>query len=874
MVESAAWHKKRAEDVLLELGSSRAGLSSAEAARRLELHGPNALTEQPKRSPFLIFLAQFTDFLVILLIGAGLISCFIGDMADALAIFAIVLIDAVIGFVQEQRAEKAIAALKRLAGHGATVIRDSKIAAIAASDVVPGDIVILSAGMIVPADMRIVEAFTLACGESALTGESVPTEKTGMPLPEDVTSLGDRRNMAFKETIVAHGRGVGVAVATGMGTEFGRIAAMVQGEGGKETPLQKRLALFGKKLGAVIVLISALVFVLGWLRGEPLALMLLTAVSLAVAAIPEALPAVVTISLALGAKKMVGQKALIRRLSAVETLGSVSYICSDKTGTLTMNTMAVRQTWTEGEEGGSRHISGSAASSTFLVAMALCNDSCMDNRGEIMGEPTENALFIHARNEGFNKEEMEKRFPRLAEIPFDPERKAMTTFHGCDSGVISFTKGGVEAILTKCIPVEKGDGLPPIDLQRRLQAAEKLAADGLRVLAIAMKSWERLPDPILVEEAESGLTFLGFAGLMDPPREEARDAVALCKTAGITPVMITGDHPLTARVIAEQVGILEEGGEVVTGPELEAIPFKEFEDRVERIRVYARVAPDQKMKIVRALQDRGHFVAMTGDGVNDAPALKRADIGVAMGITGTDAAKEAAAMVLLDDNFAAIVDAVREGRRIYANILKFITYSVASNAGTLGAVVMAPFLGLPLPLLPIQILWMNLLCDSLPGLALTAEQAEPDIMARPPVDPNEGVFAAGRGSFALAYGFMIGGAALLFQSYAIQRGLPWQTMIFTFLVTNRMAVALSVRSRKLSLLRLGLFSNHHLVWAIIFTLTLQMLVVYTPLLNPVFSTVPLSPWELSITFALAGGMLAVSESEKRLRRFLGLKHSF
>ncbi|HEX5773724.1 MAG TPA: cation-translocating P-type ATPase, partial [Geomobilimonas sp.] len=575
---------------------------------------------------------------------------------------------------------------------------------------------------------------------------------------------------------------------------------------------------------------------------------------------------------ALGARKMVRQNALIRRLPAVETLGSVTHICSDKTGTLTLNRMTVEQVWLEG-----RLISpvelpalaGPPAATPgewLLTAAALCNDVHYDGTAAGVGDPTEVALYVMAAAGGYGKKELVHRFPRLAELPFDAGRMCMTTFHRGEEGVVSFTKGAAEVLLARSTHILTSSGLSPLDRDGLSRASEQMADQGLRVLALAMRRWERVPD-LLETDVEAGLTLIGLVGMLDPPREEAVAAVALCRGAGITPVMITGDHPVTARVIARRVGILTDGGEVVlTGRELEDMSLAELEREVERVRVYARVAPEQKLKIVQALQDKGYFVAMTGDGVNDAPALQRADIGVAMGITGTDVAKEASAMILLDDNFATIVKAVREGRRIYANILKFIIYSITSNTGTLVAICCAPLIGLPLPLLPIQILWLNLLCDSLPGLALAAEPAEPDVMERPPVKPDEGVFAGGRGWFIAGFGIQIGIVALLLQHYAFAAGMAWQTMVFTFLVANRMAVAFIVRSGRQSLFRIGLFSNRLLVVAVLFTLVLQLAAVYLPLFNHLFTTVPLAPLELAVTLALAAGMLAVGEGEKYLFR--------
>ncbi|HML78305.1 cation-translocating P-type ATPase [Geobacter sulfurreducens] len=866
------WHRISIEEALTRLETSLTGLDSDEVRRRLAAYGPNELEEKARRTPLAMFFGQFTDFMIIVLIGAAVVAGIIGEPGDAAPIITIVVLNAVIGFAQEYRAERAMAALREMSGNYAVVLRSGEHVSVPAREIVPGDLVILEAGNVVPADVRLVEAVHLKTVEAALTGESLPVEKLSEPLFDSDLPLGDRRNMAYKGTVVAYGRGIGVAVATGMGTELGRIAAMLQQEAEAKTPLQRRLADFGKRLALAVLAICAAVFTLGLLRGEPLLLMLLTSISLAVAAIPEALPAVVTITLALGARKMVRQNALIRRLPAVETLGSVTYVCSDKTGTLTLNRMTVENVWPGDLEqcnGGTDASSpGISVAALFTTALVLCNDAREDSEGGLVGDPTETALLVYGRACGVTRAEVEALHPRVAELPFDSERKCMTTFHRDGDSVLAFTKGAVEVLAARSVAMLTHNGEAPLDRQEIERVTGEMAARGLRVLALAMRRWSYLPDRLESDEVESNLIFLGLAGMMDPPREEAAEAVAQCRNAGITPVMITGDHPLTARIIARRLAILEDDGDaVLTGRDLAELSPEEFEARVEQIRVYARVAPEQKLTIVKALQNRGHYVAMTGDGVNDAPALKRADIGIAMGITGTDVSKEAAAMVLLDDNFATIVRAVREGRRIYANILKFITYSITSNIGTLVAITLAPFFGLPLPLLPIQILWLNLLCDSLPGLALAGEPAERDVMSRPPVDPKEGVFAGGRGYYAAGYGLVIGSAALAFQAAALRLGLPWQTMVFTFLVLNRMAVVLAVRSDRTSLLRIGIMSNRPLVGAIVITFCLQLAVVFAPALNPLFHTEPLSAPALAATVVLAMGMVLLTEIQKGVLRW-------
>ncbi|OGS00808.1 MAG: ATPase [Elusimicrobia bacterium RBG_16_66_12] len=852
-------HQQSVDEALAGLKTSSAGLSGGEAALRLARHGANELVEKKKRTLFSMFLDQFRDFMILVLIAAAVVSGVIGDPEDAVAIAVIVVLNAALGFSQEYRAEKAMAALKKLAAASATVLRGGAAMTIPAAGLVPGDVVILQAGDIVPADVRLIEAVRFTVEEAALTGESVPVEKRTEALADADLAVGDRRNMAYKSTFVTHGRATAAVAATGMKTELGRIAAMLQDEDEVKTPLQKRLAVFGKKIAVAVLAICAVVFIVGVIRGEPTLLMLLTAISLAVAAIPEALPAVITISLALGAQKMVRQNALIRKLPAVETLGSVTYICSDKTGTLTLNKMAVEETWTGG------------ADPLFWRALALSNDARVGADGGIIGDPTEVALFQAARKNGFDKAELELAFPRVAELPFDSERKLMTTFHRWDDGrIVSFTKGAVENVLERSVKVLTPRGEADLDASAVLRESDRIAADGLRALGFAVRFWDALPDDLSPERVETGLVLLGIAGMMDPPRPEAREAVALCKAAGIKPVMITGDHPLTARAIARRIGILEDGdGEkaVMTGRELERLPLGEFEERVEHIRVYARVAPEQKLKIVKALQDRGQFVAMTGDGVNDAPALKRADIGVAMGITGTDVSKEASHMILLDDSFITIVKAVREGRRIFDNIRKFIKYAMTGNSGEIWTIFLAPFLGLPIPLLPIHILWVNLVTDGLPGLALAAEPADSDIMKRPPRHPQESIFAHGLGAHIVWVGLLIGAVSIITQAWSITTGhAHWQTMVFTVLCLSQMGHVMAIRSERESLFTQGLLSNKPILGAVLITFILQLATIYVPFLNPIFKTEPLTLRELAFTLAMSSSVFAAVELEKWVKR--------
>jgi P-type Ca2+ transporter type 2C len=874
------WHCKEIDDVLIGLNTSEEGLSTEEAGRRLEVHGPNILKEMEKRGVFMMFVDQFTDFMILVLIAAAIVSGIIGDVTDTIAIVVIVILNAVIGFVQEYRAEKAMAALKKMAAPSATVLRSGQETEIAASSLVPGDIVVLEAGKVVPADLRISEAVQLRAEESALTGESVPVEKHTRPLKDEGQPLGDRRNMLYKGTTVSYGRGQGITVATGMQTELGRIASMLQEQEEVKTPLQKRLASFGRKLAVSVILICVVVFLFGVARGEPVLLMLLTAISLAVAAIPEALPAVVTISLALGARKMVRQNVLIRKLPAVETLGSVTFICSDKTGTLTLNKMSVDELYVDGKVvGGLSGRSGLAGHGAgkdlpgsldlLMTAFSVSNDAHRNGEGNITGDPTEIALYTVAGENGFRKEDLEKEFPRVAELPFDSERKCMTTFHRRSDGTfISFTKGALEVLIDRSGGVLVSGRVKPLGREEITDANERMAADGLRVICVAMREWDEIPERVSPENSETGLVILGLAGMMDPPREEAVDAVSLCRKAGIEPVMITGDHPLTARTIAERLGILgDDLKSVITGKDLAALSQEEFEDRVREIKVYARVSPEQKLKIIRGLQDKGQFVAMTGDGVNDAPALRRADIGVAMGITGTDVAKESAHMILLDDNFATIVRAVKEGRRIFDNVRKFIKYTMASNSGEIWTIFLAPFLGLPVPLLPIHILWINLVTDGLPGLALAAEPADKDIMDRPPRPPGESIFAHRLGLDIIWVGLLMGGVSIFTQAWALNSGsLHWRTMVFTVLCLSQMGNVLAVRSDRESFFSQGFLTNLPLAVAFLLTLLLQLATVYVPFLNPVFKTSPLSPGELVLTLALSSVVFFAVEGVKLVRR--------
>jgi P-type Ca2+ transporter type 2C len=862
-----AWHLLAAEHVAERLDVHIAsGLSSAEAVKRAESSGPNAIREKPPRAPWRIFVDQFADFMILVLIAAAVLSGFMGDAKDTLAIVVIVALNAVIGFMQEMRAERAMAALKKMAGTTAQVRRDGQARQLSALEIVPGDVVLLEAGQVVAADLRLFEVAQLKLDEALLTGEAVPAEKSVMTLTGEQVSLGDRLNMAFKGTTVAYGRAAGIVVATGMTSELGKIASLLDSAEEPTTPLQKRLAAFGQRLAISILVICAVFFVTGLLRGEPVTLMLLTAVSLAVAAIPEALPAVVTISLALGAHKMVRQNALIRRLPAVETLGSVTYICSDKTGTLTENRMHVAELRIAADARQDMHDVPKAEPWISLMnALALSNDASRNDDGGLIGDATELALFNAALDAGYDKAMLSRDAVRVFELPFDSDRKRMTTFHRSNTGFIAYTKGAPESVLPRCLTALEGEGT--FVLHNTLSMAEEMAAEGLRVLAVAQRLWDALPPATDADSIEGALVFVGLVGLIDPARPEAREAIDLCRTAGIRVVMITGDHPATARAVARQLGMTSEEAKVMTGPQLAAMSDEAFADHVTTIDVYARVDPAQKIRIVEALQQHGEFVAMTGDGVNDAPALKRADIGVAMGKGGTDVAREASSLILLDDHFATIVKAVREGRRIFDNIRKFIRYAMTGNSAEILTIFLAPFFGMPIPLLPIHLLWINLLTDGLPGLALAAEPAERGVMRRPPRPPHESIFANGVWQSILWVGLVMATLCLGVQAWAIRNGSAhWQTMVFTVLTLSQMALVLALRVERESVFRHGLFNNRPLLGAVLLTFVLQMATVYVPQLNPIFNTEALSLNELLICVGLSALVFGVVELEKLLVR--------
>jgi len=906
------WYRFEAGQVLETLETSKdRGLNSEEAQNRLATYGRNELVDRGAKSPWKILIEQFTGILMIVLIISAGVSIALAEYTDAIAILVIVLLNAIMGFTQEYRAERAMAALKEMSVPHVHVRRDGRVKEIEAQQLVPGDIVVLEAGNRIPADGRLIESQNLRIQEAVLTGESEPVEKTIDPLQGEHVALGDQKNAAFMGTAVTYGRGAMVVTETGMKTQLGRIAEMIQSVGSEATPLQRRLEQLGRGLALAALVIVAVVFGLGVLRGEELRLMFMTAISLAVAAVPEGLPAVVTIALALGAQRMLRRNALIRKLPAVETLGSVTVICSDKTGTLTENRMTVTVVDVAGksvdftghyheyspqfskEERLRQEVLQDASVSVLLTGGALCNDAILEENPEkeggysTVGDPTEGALVVAAAQAGLWKQDLEKALPRVDEVPFDSERKRMTTVHSVqpdllpeelrnalqkvpgafDGQRLSITKGAVDGLLDISNQVWAGDVAEPMtpDWRRRiLEANENMAKNGMRVLGAAIRM---APENGKADETlENDLTFVGMFGMIDPARPEVRDAVRLAQGAGIRPIMITGDHPLTALSIARELGITK-GDKALTGKDLENMAVEELQSQVEDVQVFARVSPEHKLKIVEALQNLKHNVAMTGDGVNDAPALKRADIGVAMGITGTDVSKEAADMVLLDDNFTTIVAAVEEGRRIYDNIRKFVRYALASNSGEILVMLAAPFLGMPLPLTPLQILWVNLVTDGLPGLALTVESAEPSTMRRPPHPPDESIFARGLGKDVIWIGAVLAILSLA-GGYLFWRGGSenWQTVLFTTLTLAQMGNVMALRSERESVFKLGLFSNRYMIAAVLLTIALQMVVIYVPFMQNVFETRPLNSAELAVSFGLGLVLFFAVEFVKWLRR--------
>lgn len=849
------WYMLSVEETFKKLETKFEGLDTHEARKRLLKSGPNEIEEGRSKTIIGIFLSQFKDALIIILLSASVISGIAGEITDTIVILILVFLNASLGFYQEYRAEKAIHALKKMSALQCLVMRDGVLATVPSTELVPGDLVLLEAGNSVPADLRIIESINLKIDEAALTGESESAEKTSADIETPDLPPGDRKNMAFKGSHVTQGRGKGLVIGTGMQTEFGRIAKMLQIRR-KQTPLQVRMAKLGKNLSVLVLLLCLLFFIAGWLQGEDITKMLLTSISLAVAAIPEALPTVITISLSLAARKMIKFNSLIRKLPALETLGSVTFICTDKTGTLTKNKMRVEQVFINGQLFNRQDVLRIRQNKEFILLMhafSLNNDTIVNPDKSLRGDHTEIALFEFAMeflDEAINS-------PRLAEINFDSERKMMTTFHLYQDKIISFTKGAPDMLLNHCTSV---------DTEIQKHCIDEMATKGYRVIGFAYRYWDNLPEAVNSTMNETGLQFLGLAGIIDPPRDEVYEAVAQCKTAGIVPVMITGDHPLTANTIAKRIGIISSSSEfTITGNELNLLSEADFSSQVERIKVYARVTPEQKLQIIEKLQQKGHIVAMTGDGVNDAPSLKRANIGIAMGITGTDVSMEAAHMILLDDNFSSIVRAIQEGRRIYDNILKSIKYLMTTNSGELCTILLGPILGLPVALLPIHILWINLISDGLPAISLSVEKAERDIMKRKPRPVNQSVFSNGRGFHMIWVGLFMAGIALTIQGWAIRQGLPWQTIVFNVICLCQLGHVLAIRSEHSAWSDKGIFTNKPLLGTVLLTLVLQFIITYTPVLQPLFQTEALGFKEFIIVGAASSLVFFAVEIEKFIR---------
>jgi Ca2+-transporting ATPase len=895
MSDDHKWFQMTADEALRALETTPEGLSPAEAAARLHRYGPNTLKEEKRISPWHIFAAQFKNFLIVLLVAATALSLVLGHTLDAIVIFSIVIVSALLGFYQEFRAERAMQALKAMASPTASVIRGGTPIEVASADVVPGDIVVLRAGDRVPADARLVEAANLKADEASLTGESTAVEKDAGARVGADAGVGDRRNMVFAGTALTYGRGLAVVAATGMQTEFGRIAKMLQEVPEEPSPLAIKMDYIGKRLGTACLAVSAAVVILGIVRGNPPLEMLIWGVSLAIAAVPEALAAVVTGALAIGVQRAARRRAIIRRLPAVETLGCTTVICSDKTGTLTRNEMTVRKVFASGRlldvtgvgydpvgefriNGSAVKLAGDPAAERMLIGAALCNDTYFvaDNGvRRVNGDPTEAALIVLAEKAGFPAGDLRKAWPRVAEIPFESERKRMTTVHtDRDGGVLAFVKGAPDLLVDRCAHWDRNGSAEPLTHEARAQILEtndRMATDALRVLGIAYRRLDAVPAPASPDTLEADLTFLGLVGMIDPPRDEARQAIRACRDAGIRTVMITGDHKLTAAAVARELELLTDGNgsrgggrraeslEVLEGKDLDRLSETDLAKMVNGVGVYARVSPEHKMKIVAAWKSQEHVVAMTGDGVNDAPALKRADIGVAMGITGTDVTKEACDMVLADDNFATIAAAVEEGRVIYDNIKKYLTFLLSANVAEIVLLGMAGFIGWPLPLVALQILWVNLTTDGLPALALGVEPPEPDLMKRAPRKAGDAVF--GR-SVLTVLGLLsliiLAGTVPTFYHYWQTEGIEKaQSMTFVTLILFELFFAHSCRSLRFTVLQLGLFGNKWLWLATLSSALLMLAVVYIPGWAEAFHVVPPTgtDWAIALAVSFTGFVL-------------------
>ncbi len=882
MNESHSWYTMTVEQTLEKLPSSKDGLTKHEAAQRLEQYGPNELKAGAQTTALDILIEQFKNIFVIILLLAAAISAVLGHGVEAAAIAVIVIFSVILGFVQEYRAERAIEALREMAAPTATVLRDGDEVEVPARELVPGDVILIKAGDRVPADSRLIESVNLQIEEAALTGESLPVEKHTDAIPGEDIAVGDRKNMIYSGTSAAYGRGKAVVAATGMSTEFGKITGMLQSVETGQTPLQENLDRVGKTLAKAAFVVVLVIVILGVLRGQPPLEMFIFGIALAVAVVPEALPAVVTISLAIGIQRMAKRNALVRKLPTVETLGSTSVICSDKTGTLTKDEMTVRKVWLAGHwfdvEGSGYDPVGSFRNSEssgklkdsladLLRGAALVSDARLvqiDGRWDIKGDPTEGALVVAAAKAGLNKADLDRAYPRLQEIPFTSETKRMTTLHDMPEGKLAYSKGAPEVILGACTSMMTENGERHLDdatRQQVIEAASNMAAQALRVLAVASHRTES------IKEAETEMTLMGLVGMIDPPRPEAKSAIAVCESAGIRPVMITGDHPVTAQAVARELGLLKHG-RVVTGAELEDMPETDLDREVENIDVYARVSPAHKLRVVTALQNRGHVVAMTGDGVNDAPALKKADIGIAMGITGTDVSKEASDMTLVDDNFSSIVAAVEEGRGIFGNIKKYLMFLLSSNIGEIGLMAGTALLGMPLPLSAVQILFVNLATDGLPALALSVDPPEDDLMQRKPRNPRTGIFTRPVVTLMMVGGIWSTLVNLGLFAWALQSGRSLSeamTMAFVSLILIQFFKAYNYRSDHLSIFS-GIFSNKWLNLAIIFDFLLMLAVIYVPFLQGPFETyaLPLEDW--LIIFGAAFTVSPVIELAKWMLR--------
>ncbi|EIF6296071.1 calcium-transporting P-type ATPase, PMR1-type [Clostridium perfringens] len=867
------WYKKSKNEILQELDvDEKNGLSSTEALRRLEKYGKNKLETKKKKTLFKQFLSQLKDVMIYILIIAAIISAFLGEISDALIILLVIIINAVIGVIQESKAEKALDALKELSTPKALVKRDGSLKEILSEDIVPGDIVIIDAGRYIPGDLRLIDTANLKIEESAFTGESVPSEKDASFLPDKEIPIGDQNNMAFMSTLATYGRGVGVVVGTGMNTEIGKIAKMIEQEENDETPLQKKLSELGKILGFLAVGICILIFIISFFQGRDLLEMFLTSISLAVAAIPEGLPAIVAIVLALGVQRMVKKNAIIRKLPAVETLGSVSIICSDKTGTLTQNKMTVTTVYTNDSYIKESEFNLNDNESKLLVdCMVLCNDATYSEKSQT-GDPTEIALLESPFKLNILKEKLEKEFKRIDEIPFDSDRKLMTTVNLVDDKKTRvFTKGALDSILSICNKISVNGKLLDFTNEYKAKVLEKsniMSDKALRVLAFAYKDISK--ENIVLDSLEKDLVFIGMVGMIDPPRLEVKDSIKLCKSAGITPVMITGDHKNTAFAIANELVIAEDISQAITGHEIDKFKEEEFNEKIINYRVFARVSPEHKVKIVKAFKSHGNIVSMTGDGVNDAPSLKAADIGVAMGITGTDVSKGASDMILTDDNFSTIVSAVEEGRKIYLNIKKSIVFLLSCNLGEILTLFTAILLNWNSPLQPIHILWVNLITDSFPALALGVDKTKEDVMNNPPRNPKESIFIKSDKIQLIINGVLIGGITL----FAFKLGerlyadslIHAQTMAFVVLSVSQLFLSLSLRSNTKSAFSLGLFSNKYLVYSILLGIFLQVIIISISFIANIFKVTPLLLYDWIVVILVSLIPFAINEILKLFRK--------